>query len=242
MTMFQWKSLKHLQQPTTVICIHPDAVKIIIIEDQTIVRDLLAWACQSTLKPQEIGQASDGATGVMRCSEIKPDLVFLDLELPDGDGLELLPELRRVAPRAKIIALSAHTDEVTVHRVLQSNIEGFVDKKTHPMEILKEAVATVMEGRRYRSPVVREVWQRLLDEPAAFNKILSDREQETLVLVGRGYTNSEIAQQLGLRVITVQNYRCNIMTKLGIHSTSHLIRYATEKGFTRLRSGTLGEK
>lgn len=224
------------------LAVYCNTVKILIIEDQTMVRDLLAWACKSTLKPQQIGQAADGATGLIQCRETKPDLIFLDLELPDGDGLELLPELRKAAPRAKIIALSAHTDDVTVHRVLQSHIEGFVDKKAQPMDILREAVATVMDGRRYLSPVVREVWQRLLNEPAAFNKILSDREQETLVLVGRGYTNSEIAEQLGLRVITVQNYRCNIMTKLGLHSTSHLIRYATEKGFTRLRAGTSGEK
>lgn len=206
------------------------------------VRDLLVGACEAVFTPAEVAGAADAATGIARCKEVGPDIVFLDLELPDRDGLDLLAELRRVAPRAKIIALSSHTDEVTVHRVLQSQIEGFVDKNAQPAKILREAVATVLEGRRYFSPVVREVWQRLRDEPAAFNKLLSDREQEVLVLVGRGYTNSEIAKQMGLSPNTIQNHRCSIMSKLGLHSSSHLIRYATEKGFTRLRSGGLSEK
>jgi DNA-binding NarL/FixJ family response regulator len=217
-------------------------VKIVVIEDQTMIRDLLVGACESTFKPSVVAEAADAATGLSQCLQINPDVVFLDLELPDRDGLDLLPELRRAAPQAKIIALSSHTDEVTVHRVLRSQIEGFVDKIGQPVKILQEAVTTVMEGRRYLSPVVREIWQRLRDEPAAFNKLLSDREQEVLVLVGRGYTNSEIAQQMALSPNTIQNHRCSIMSKLGLHSSSHLIRYATEKGFTRLRSNPTEEK
>lgn len=205
-------------------------------------RDLLAGACETAFKPEAIGQAADGRTALAQCREISPDLIILDLELPDRDGLDLLAELRKVAPRARIIALSSHTDDVTVHRVLQSGIEGFVDKTGQPMKTLREAVTTVMEGRRYLSPVVREVWRRLREEPAAFNKLLSDREQEVLVLVGRGYTNSEIAQQMGLSPNTIQNHRCSIMNKLDLHSSSHLIRYATEKGFSRLRSSPPGEQ
>jgi two-component system response regulator NreC len=217
-------------------------VKIVVIEDQTMIRDLLVWACESAFKPSVVVGAADASNGLAQCREIRPDVVFLDLELPDGDGLELLPELRQAAPQAKVIALSSHTDEVTVYRVLKSEIEGFVDKNGQPVKILREAVTTVMEGRRYLSPVVRDTWRRLREEPGAFTKLLSDREQEVLVLVGRGYTNSEIAQQMGLSPNTIQNHRCSIMSKLGLHSSSHLIRYATEKGFTRLRSGPAGEK
>ena len=198
------------------------------------IRDLLVWACQSTFSKAEVEQAADGAGALERCRAGRPDLVILDLELPDGDGLDLLPELRNLAPGAKIVVLSSHTDEVTVHRVMQTHVEGFVDKNSQPLEMLREAVQTVMDGRRYLSPVVREVWGRLRDEPAAFTKILSEREQEILGLIGRGLTNSEIAEHFGLRTVTVQNHRCNIMCRLDIHSTSHLIRYANEKGFTRL--------
>jgi two-component system response regulator NreC len=210
-------------------------VKIVVIEDQTMIRDLLVWACRSAFAPAEIGQAGDGASALKQCEELRPDLIILDLELPDMDGLDLLPELRRLSPGAKIIALSTHTDDVTVHRVIQARIEGFVDKNAQPMDVLREAVATVMDGRQYFSPVIREVRLALRNAPAAFNKLLTDREQEVLGQIGLGLTNDEIADQLGLRVVTVQNHRSNIMNKLGLHSSSHLIRYAIEKGFTRIR-------
>jgi two-component system response regulator NreC len=216
----------------------PTPVKIVIVEDQTMVRDLLVWACQSTFAQAVVEQAADGAKALERCGAKPPDLIILDLELPDGDGLDLLPKLRELASGAKVIVLSSHTDDVTVHRVMQKHVEGFVDKNSQPLEMLREAVQKVMDGKRYLSPSVREVWGRLRDEPEAFSKILSDREQEILSLVGRGLTNSEIAELLGLRAVTVQNHRCNIMARLGIHSTSHLIRYANEKGFTRLSSTT----
>jgi len=219
----------------------PTPVKIVIVEDQTMVRDLLVRACQATFAQATVEQAADGAQAFERCKALPPDLILLDLELPDGDGLDWLPKLHGVAPGAKVIILSSHTDDVTVHRVMQKHVEGFVDKNSQPMEMLREAVQTVMEGRRYLSPALREVWSRLRDEPEAFSKILSDREQEILRFVGRGLTNSEIAEVLGLRAVTVQNHRCNIMTRLGIHSTSHLIRYANDKGFTRL-SGGIQEK
>jgi DNA-binding NarL/FixJ family response regulator len=217
-------------------------MRIVIVEDQTMMRDLLIGACEAVFDSSSVSGAADAATGLALCREVQPDIILLDLELPDRDGLDQLAELRKAAPRAKIIALSSHTDEVTVHRVLQSHIEGFVDKNGQPAKVLREAVATVLEGRRYFSPAVRDVWQRLRDAPGAFNKLLSDREQEVLVLVGRGYTNSEIAQQMALSPNTIQNHRCSIMSKLGLHSSSHLIRYATEKGFTRLRSGGPAER
>jgi len=212
----------------------PVPVKIVIVEDQTMIRDLLVLACQTTFARAAIEQAPDGAKALERCRATRPDLMILDLELPDGDGLDLVPEVRRLAPNTRIIVLSSHTDEVTVSRVMQAHIEGFVDKNSQPLEMLREAMQTVVDGRRYLSPVVREVWSKLRDAPAAFNKILSEREQEILGLVGQGLTNTEIADRLTLRAVTIQNHRCNIMTKLGIHSTSHLIRYANEKGFTRL--------
>lgn len=216
-------------------------VKIVIVEDQTMIRDLLVRACQSAFEHATVEQAADGARALERCKAIRPDLILLDLELPDGDGLDLLPALRALAPQAKVVVLSSHTDEVTISRIMQTHVEGFVDKNSQPLETLREAVQSVMEGRRYLSPVVGKVWARLRDEPEAFSKILSEREQEILGLVGRGLTNSEIAERVDLRVVTIQNHRCNIMTKLGIHSTSHLIRYANEKGFTRLSTTLPGK-
>ena len=213
-----------------------NGLNILIIEDQTMVRELLVWACHSILNVKSIAQAADACSGLKLCRELNPNLIILDLELPDQDGLEILPELRQIKSGIKVIALSSHTDEVTVHRVIQSNIDGFVDKNAQPVDMLKTAIHTILNDRRYFSPAVKSVWKKLVNESASFNKLLSEREQEILSLIGRGYTNAEIADRVGLRSVTVQNHRCNIMGKLDLHSTSHLIRYAMEKGFTRLKS------
>lgn len=196
-------------------------------------RDFLVWACETSFQPEEVFQAENGAQALQYAADGSLDVIILDLELPDCDGLDLVSDLRESNPRSKIIVLSCHIDDVSVTRVFKSNIEGYVDKNQQPMETLREAIETVIEGRRYLSPIVRDIWKKLRDEPTSFDKILSDREQEVLALIGRGYTNPEIAEELDLSVHTVQNHRSNIMAKLDIHSTSHLIRYATEKGFTR---------
>ena len=211
-------------------------MKILIVEDQKMIRELLVWACKSSFQLGTVFEASDSDEALETCEKERPEFVILDLELPSCDGLDLLPEIRKVVPFVKVIALSSHTDEVTVHRIIQSNIDGFVDKNEQPMELLKTAITSVKEGRRYFSSVVKDVWEKMVEEPASFNKLLSDREQEILALIGRGYTNQEISDLVGLKVVTVQNHRCNIMAKLDLHSTSHLIRYAMDKGFTRLRS------
>ena len=208
-------------------------MKILIVEDQAMFRDFLAWACESANRSTTVLLAEDGKKCLEYAQEGDLDLIILDLELPDCDGLSLVDELRDKNPQSKIIVLSCHIDEVSVYRVFRSNVEGYVDKNQQPIETLREAIHSVSSGKRYLSPLVRELWQRLREQPNSFDKILSDREQQVIALIGRGYTNPEIADVLKLSVHTVQNHRSSIMSKLDIHSTSHLIRYATEKGFTR---------
>ena len=153
--------------------------------------------------------------------------------MPDRDGLELLPDLFIACPQCKVIALSGYTDEFTLHRALKSNVHGFLDKNEQPLQALAEAVETVMAGRRYLSPVAQRVRTMLRNDPAAFDKLLSEWEQHLLGLLGKGYSNEQIATRLELSSVTVRNHRCRIMAKLGIHSTPELISYASEKGFTR---------
>ena len=197
-------------------------------------RDFLALACASGLRGREIGQASDGAAAVAECLKLRPDLILLDLALPDCDGLDLLPRLRALAPQSKVIILSAHTDEVTLHRALRANVNGFIDKYSQPMMALQEAIATVMSGRQYLSRGVQEARAAIRTDPDAATKIFTEREQEVLRFIGEGLSNGEIAAKLEVSESTVSNHRCNIMNKLGIHSTPRLIHYAIEKGFTRL--------
>lgn len=197
-------------------------------------RDFLALACAAGFATGRIDQASDGATALAAVQANSPDLILLDLALPDCDGLDLLPRIRELAPQAKMIVLTAHTDEVTLHRALKANVNGFIDKYSHPGVVLREAIETVMAGRQYLSERVQEARAAIRADGGAATKIFTDREQDVLRWIGEGLSNGEIATKLAVSEFTVSNHRCNIMNKLGIHSTPRLIHYAIEKGFTRL--------
>lgn len=210
-------------------------MKIVVIEDHALIRDMLVIMCQRAVPGATATSAKDAGTGLALCRRESPDVVFLDLALPDRDGLDILPELFAACPGCKVIALSGYADEFTLHRALNSNVHGFVDKNEQPLEVLGEAVRTVTSGRRYFSPLAQRVRASLREDPEAFDKLLSDWEQQLLGMLGRGLSNEEIAKAQGLSAITVRNHRCRIMAKLGIHSTPELIHYAIEKGFSRLR-------
>ena len=220
----------------------PAPRSIVVVEDHTLIREMLVALCAQTVAGASVEGAGDAAQGLEVCRRVRPDVVLLDLALPDRDGLELLPDLFAACPGCKVIALSGYTDEFTLHRALHSNVHGFVDKNEQPLQVLSEAIATVMRGHRYYSSVAQRVRASLRSDPAAFDKLLSDWEQELLVLLGRGLSNEEIAKREDLSAVTVRNHRCRIMAKLGIHSTPGLINYAVEKGFTRRLSPAGGAR
>lgn len=212
-------------------------MKIVIIEDHKLIRDMLAAACAQIVPRAAIDVAETGRSGIETAGRVRPDLVFLDLGLPDGDGLDLLSELLAVTPRSKVIALSSFADEFTVHRALRSQVHGFVDKGEQPLEMLKAAIDAVMAGQKYFSPTVQKLKASLRSDPTSFDKLLSDREQHLLGLFGQGLTNDAVATLVGLTPGTVKLHRRNIHRKLGFHSTPELMNYALEKGFTRVRRG-----
>jgi two-component system response regulator NreC len=209
-------------------------MKIVAIEDQTLFRQLLLIVCRNVMPEASLVEASTGREGVEVVRREQPDLVLLDVSLPDGDGILLASELRVVSPRSKVLIISAHTDEYTLMRVQRAGVQGFVDKNADAMDHLRQAVRAVLEGKPYFGDGLQTKFARMKNDAQSFNKILSDREMDLLVLFGQGCTNEDIAARLDLRPNTVRNHRQNIMTKLGLSSTPQLIRYAFEKGFTRV--------
>ncbi|MDB6168400.1 MAG: histidine kinase [Verrucomicrobia bacterium] len=209
----------------------------LVIEDQTMVRELLVLACSEALPTATINSVGTCEGARSSCRREPPNLVILDLVLPDGDGLDLVPEIFSMAPDVKIIALSSHIDEFTLHRALSSRVHGILDKNEQPVRILREAIETVLAGQRYVSSLVQRLKASAREDPAAFDKILSDREQEVLKLIGEGLTNEQVARRLKISASTAKHHRLNIMAKLDIHSTPQLIHYAIEKGFTRVSEG-----
>jgi DNA-binding NarL/FixJ family response regulator len=210
-------------------------VNILVVEDQKMICDMLVQACVQKFPGTDVRVAKTGAEALAQARESELDLVLLDLGLPDADGLELVPEIFAAARGVKIIVLSGFTDEFTVHRALKLKVHAFLDKNEQPLSMLATVIAETQAGRLFLSPAAQRARANLHMDPLAFNKLLSDREQHLLGLFGRSLSNEEVAVRYGLSVHTVKIHRRNIMGKLGLHSTPHLIRYAVEKGFARLR-------
>lgn len=211
-------------------------MKILVIEDFQLIRDMLVMAC-GTIAPGAVAKgATTGIEGVGLCHEFQPDIIFLDLALPDGDGVDFMPQLFAACRAAKVIALTSHVDEFTLHRALKAHVHGFVDKNEQPLPVLQEAIRTVMSGRHYFSSTAHRLRLAMRGNPLAdFSKLLSDKEQELLKLFGEGLDNDQIAEKTNLAWGTVRNHRNNVMAKLNLHSTPELMRYAIDKGFVRPR-------
>lgn len=209
-------------------------VKILIVEDQTLFRDLLANECSLAIPSAAIRSAGSVKELLDACRADPPEIILLDIVLPDGDALDFLGDVLACAPSARIVLLSSHIDEFTVHRALKAEVHGILDKIEQPARTLREVISTVAGGKRFLSPAVIRMKASVRADPLAFDKILTRREQDVLRLVGDGLTNDAIAKRLSITAATAKTHRIRIMAKLGMHSTHELVRYAIEKGFTRL--------
>ena len=211
-------------------------MKIVLIEDQAMFRSLLEKICQQHFHLSIVGEAEDAATGLELCRRHNPDMVLLDLNLPDRSGVSLAEDLLASCPKLRILALSSECDDYTLYQVLHSGIHGYVDKNRQSVEMLQAAINEVINGRVFFADVVQQVRQRLRMDPGAFPKILTPREQEVLSVPGSGLDDEGAAQRLRVSRFTVGCHRRNIMGKLGVHRTPDLIRYAVNKGFAKLSS------
>ena len=162
-----------------------------------------------------------------------PDLVLLDISLPDGDGLELAKRIQKDFEKIKILAISAHRDPWTMLQVQRLCLNGFVDKNEQSTDTLTAAIRSVLAGQVYYTPIVGKSSASIRKDPKAFNRVLSDYEPRILSMIGESKNDAEIAEVLGISPATVQSRRRDIMSKLDIHATPKLINYAIVNGLTR---------
>ena len=209
------------------------SIKLAIVEDQELFRRLLVGLCTTQFGFTVVCDAGSKAEALERVPAANPEVLLLDLHLPDGDGLDVAKRLYELLPDLKVVALTSLHDEVTIHRIRAMGVQGFVDKNVQKPEVLRNAIEAVVSGRVFFAEVVQQVQQAMRNDPQSFTKILSDREQQLLQLLGRGLSNEEAAAQMGLTAWTVHSHRRNIMKKLGASTQAELMRYALRKGFVR---------
>ena len=213
--------------------------RVIVVEDQRLVAEFFTYHCRD-LGLEVVQRCSTCREGLSGIRAHRPDLVLMDISLPDGDGLELAKTILDELPEVKILAISSHRDPWTMLQVQRIGLHGFVDKNEQRPEVLTEAIHAVLAGRVYYTPIVNESSASIRRDPKAFIRVLSDYETRILSRIGESKTDEEIATVLNISPATVQSRRRDIMSKLDVHTTPKLIHYAIVNGLTRVEQ--LGQK
>jgi DNA-binding NarL/FixJ family response regulator len=207
-------------------------MKIVIVEDERLFRDVLRKACTTDLGHDVVGEAGTGKDALAVVPTVHPDLLVLDIHLPDMDGLEVLKALRRKRALIKTLIISSYFDEYTLCRIEQAAVQGFIDKSTNTVAELSLAITAIEAGSTYFPKPFTEARRAHSRNPVAFDKVLTDREQMILGLVGEPLSDAEIAAQLKLSPETVEKHRFNIMRKLGLRTRAESARFARRCGLT----------
>jgi two-component system response regulator NreC len=208
-------------------------IKIILADDHKIVRQGMRSLLESHPGFEVVGEASDGEEALKLMESLSPDIAFMDVMMPNLNGIEAAKIARQRGLKTKLIFLSMHANSTYAVRALQSGALAYLLKDSDFTEIL-QAIQNVMEGKRYLSAAMSdEVFETLLhvnvDKSDAL-EVLSTREREVLQLIAEGNTNNVIAEKLTLSVRTVEAHRAHIMTKMRFNSQSDLVRYAIQQG------------
>jgi two-component system response regulator NreC len=179
------------------------------------------------------GDAGNGPEAIALVQRTRPDVVLLDLQLPELDGLAVLRAIRGKDLRCRVLVLSSHCNDYTLYLVERAGVDGFVDKNSDTVAALRQALVAIAEGKPYFSPAFARLKARRRRDPSSFDKILTDREQMVLKMIGSIMADREIAETLAISPQTVAKHRFNILKKLGLGSTTALTRYAREHGFSQ---------
>jgi DNA-binding NarL/FixJ family response regulator len=203
--------------------------RVLIVEDARMFRDFLENWVNSLSHFTVVGAAASGeeALQLMECA--KPEVLLVDFQLPGIDGLEFVRAARQVQPQTRALMLTSLIDPLTLTRVRESGVEGYVEKDSSP-DVLKRALTEVAAGRAFYSARLADVLLSDAGKMRAIGKILSRREQEVLSHVLGGKTSREISDVIGLSARTVEFHRANIMAKLGATNVAELVATARQRG------------
>jgi len=215
--------------------------KVLIADDHEVVRDGLKNILHSSGTMVVIGEANDGNEAIGLYEELRPDVVIMDISMPNMNGIEATRKITERFPEARILILTMHDNQEYLNQVIRSGAHGFVLKNTDRNELL-DAVRTVATGDKFFSKDISKMmienYIRAAQEnerPSPNKEIpLTKREIEILKQIAEGHSNQEIANLLFISYNTVDTHRKNIMHKLSIKNTAGLVRYAIEKGLITL--------
>jgi DNA-binding NarL/FixJ family response regulator len=210
-------------------------IRILLADDHTVVRDGLRALLEKQSDMAVVAEAADGRDSVRLAEEQAPDVVVMDIAMPNMNGIEATRRILSANPHVAVVILSMHQDESYVLRSLKAGAKGYLLKDSLRSDVI-DAIRQVAQGRSFltkkvsrilQEDYIRELEQRGLDDSY---DLLTEREREILQLVAEGRTNKEVAGILNVSLTTVETHRTHILQKLGLHSVPELILYAVRKG------------
>jgi DNA-binding NarL/FixJ family response regulator len=210
-------------------------LRIFLADDHAVVREGLKSLVNAQPDMEVVGEAGDGRTAWRQAQELQPDVVLMDVSMPELNGARATERLKQACPAVKVLALTVHENKVYLRQLLQAGASGYVLKRAASEELI-HAIRTVAQGNVYLDPAlagkVVDLFMRhqsSSDAPQFSN--LSDRETEVLRQIAWGHSNKEIAAQLDISVKTVETYKARLMEKLDLHSRTDIVRYALHQGW-----------
>jgi two-component system response regulator NreC len=212
--------------------------RLLLVDDHAVVRSGLRMLLGNEDDVEIIGEAGTAAEALASATDLKPDVILMDIGLPDKSGIEATREIKAQFPQVAIVALTIHEDEEYFFKMLEAGASGYVPKRAAPEELLT-AIRAAAHGEVYLYPTMAKLLVRdyLVSEPIdkeqSASKDLTDREHEVLTHLAEGESNEEIARALVISPKTVARHRENIMRKLNLHSRAELVRYAIRKGIIK---------
>ena len=216
------------------------SIRVLLGDDHRIVREGLRILLEKEPDIEVIGEAEDGHSTVELARKLKPQIVVMDITMPDLNGIEATYEITKEIPGVKVLALSMHVDKRFVEKMLKAGATGYLPKDCAYEELVR-AVHTVASNETYLSPTIADMVRRdyLRQGPKADTSVFSVltlREREVLQFMAEGKTTKAIASHLEVSVKTIETHRQHVMQKLNLHSLAELTKYAIREGLTSLES------
>lgn len=205
-------------------------IRVLLADDHAILRKGVRMLIHTQPDIEVVGEARTGREAIAEARRLTPDIVVMDVSMPELNGIEGTRQICDELTSTKVIALSMHKDSVYVREILRAGARGYLLKDSEDEDLLK-AIRSVFRGEAYLSPAISDAvltdYRRHVSNPV---DLLTSREREILTMVAEGKTNKEIAQALNLSVYTVESHRGSVMEKLNLHNTGDIVRFALRNG------------
>jgi two-component system response regulator NreC len=214
-----------------------DKIRLLLADDHAVLRAGLALLVNAQPDMTVVGEAATGLETIEKAQSLEPDVILMDITMPEPGGIEAAKEITSKNPDTKVLFLTMHEDEAFLREALRARASGYVPKRAADNDLLS-AIRAIYQGDIYVHPTMTrplldnlflEANRRDRPETDSYDR-LSDREKEVLQLVAQGYTNKQIADKLFLSVKTIETYKARIMEKLDFHNRAELVRFALKKG------------